>query len=225
MFRTSSSVGSTKFMLLINERIQGITATDLAKWAADHSGRLKVPIRGTENTPEDKRYWASLHNLFHEYLTRSSATNALAESYYRIFGEKLGEMPLMEWTTVSVFAWLKDAMAESATISFCGKRILEVNPTLVRMMWDFDKIALQLVWGLPKWINPWPITLRQRWNGMGMKYLNTAFEEFDWNGPNSNADWEPVFGSRFSREYAKWGKKCGFELESRAGQHMTSIIA
>jgi hypothetical protein len=224
MFRVSSSVGSTGFMLRISERLQGVTATDLAKLAGDRSGRLKVPIRGTEDTPEDKRYWAITHNLYHEYLTQSSATNALAETYYRFFGEKLKGMPLTEWTTVSVFAWLKDAMAESATVSFCGKRILEVNPTLVEM-WDFDKIALQLVWGLPKWINPWPIKLRQRWNGMGVKYLNTAFEEFDWNGPDSNADWDPVFGSRFSREYAKWVKKIGFESETRAGQHMTSIYA
>lgn len=115
-------------------------------------------------------------------------------------------------------------MAESAMISLCGRRIMEVNPGFITAMWEFDNIVLQLLWGLSKWLNPRPTKVRQHWNDMGAKFFNIAFEEFDWNGPDADTDWEPVFGSRFARQFAKWGKESGFKLQTRSGQHLANII-
>lgn len=217
MFRTSTSVSSDKFMILVMETLWGATKEDLAKFVNDKSGRLKTPAPGTEKTPDDRRYWAGFHHVMHEYLARTQEANTLARSFQRLFGDQLEKYPIGEWATVHVFKFLRKEMAEAAIVSLAGPRILRLNPNFLKEFWDFDEVAASLAWGLPKWMNRAALNKRDRVRAACARYLEAAWAGFDWSGPDADSDWEENFGSRFMRELARWMKESGLSLETSSG--------
>ncbi|KAK2059469.1 cytochrome P450 [Colletotrichum caudatum] len=225
LFRNSSNnaLSSDKFIIMVNERVQGMTKDDVAKLCNDRSGRLKTPAPGMEGVPEHQRYWAGLHHIFHEHLFRPEATALLAQSFITFFGEKLEQRPLREWETGLLFEHLKKDMTEAATISLAGRKLIEDHPEFVDTFWEFDTIAMQLMYGLPSWYNPEPKRIQQKTFSMMKDIVTNAWSSFDWNGPDADADWEPIFGSRFHREHSRHWKEKGFSVETRAGMHIGNI--
>ncbi|KAL2877049.1 hypothetical protein SGCOL_007670 [Colletotrichum sp. CLE4] len=219
LFRNSSNntLSSDKFIVMVNGRVQGMTDEDVAVMYNDRSGRLKTPAAGTESMPENQRFWVDLHHVFNEHLFRAEATTRLAESFITFFGEKLDQQPRDEWKTLQLFKYLKKDMAEAATIALAGRKLIEDHPEFVDMFWEFDTIAMQLMYGLPTWINPRPKQIQRKTLSMMSDFVTDAWTKFDWNGPDADADWEPIFGSRLQREDTKFWQKKGFSLQSRAG--------
>ena len=193
-------------MLDVMEHVWAATEDELSKFRQDKSGRMAKPLPGTEDTPKDKRYWASQHHLFSEFFLRSEATNRLGESYYGFFLQKIEKIPVGEWTIDTVMRFMMSDMSESAVVTIFGTKILELNPGFMEAMWDFMTTIAELPFGLPRWINPQPWRRRDRFHAMTQKYLEAAWANFDWQGPDADADWEPHFGSRAARELAKWMK-------------------
>ncbi len=226
MFRTSNSISSDKFMIFIMENLWGSTQEDLAKFANDKSGRLSTPAHGAEKTPEKERYWASFHRLVHNYLARTHEANMLARTYERLFAERLERFPLHSWSTVRILDFLRKDMTESAIVSLVGSRILELSPDLLEVFWDFDEIVASIAWGPPKWLKREAWKRRDRLRARCARYLEAAWADFDWSGPEADADWEPKFGARYSRELAKWMKEIGLSPVTSAGiVAVTSIFA
>ncbi|EXF77052.1 hypothetical protein CFIO01_01699 [Colletotrichum fioriniae PJ7] len=222
LFRNSSNntLSSDKFIVMVNGRVQGMTDEDVAVMYNDRSGRLKTPAAGTESMPENQRFWVGLHHVFNEHLFRAEATARLAESFITFFGEKLDQQPRDEWQTLQLFKYLKKDMAEAATISLAGRKLIEDHPEFVDIFWEFDTIAMQLMYGLPTWINPRPKQIQRKTLAMMSDFLTDAWAKFDWNGPDADADWEPIFGSRLQREHSKFWQQKGFSLQSRAGMYI-----
>ncbi|KAK0724413.1 cytochrome P450 [Lasiosphaeris hirsuta] len=216
MFRASGSVSSDIFILMVKQHIWNMTPNDLAKFKRDKTGRLPKPVPGTENHPEDQRYWAGMHAIMHRYLARTNETNVLARSFQRFFGERLDKLPLGEGVEVGVYEFLLDNMAGAAVTAINGQRICEMIPGLLDMIWTFDEIAASLVWGLPRWLNRKAYDKRDRLIDAAQRYLEEAIRTFDWEG-EENPEWEPVFGSRFTREWVRYLKDRGFDLRSIAG--------
>ncbi|CCF45829.1 hypothetical protein CH063_03708 [Colletotrichum higginsianum] len=225
LFRNSAtnSLSSDKFILMVNDRVQDMTKEDVPKLQNDRSGRLRIPAPGTEAVPEHERYWVGLHHLFHQHLFQAEATARLAKSFITFFGGKLDQQPLGAWETVQVFKYLKKDMAEAATVSLAGRKLIEDHPEFVDILWEFDTIAMQLMYGLPSWYNPRPKQIQQKALAMMKEFLTNAWSKFDWNGPDADADWEPIFGSRLQREHTKYWKEKGFSMQTRAGMYIGSI--
>ncbi|KAH8889265.1 cytochrome P450 [Thozetella sp. PMI_491] len=217
MFRMSAAVSSDKFMLLIMQTLWGSTKEDLAKFANDKSGRLKAPAHGTEGIPDEARYWASFHNLFHNYLVRTEEANKLAARYQELFNERLEAFPLGEWTEVRLFQFVRRDMATASIVSLNGPLILEQTPDFLDILWDFDAVALSLAWGLPRFLNRSAFNKRERYRAACGRFLDAAWAAYDPNSPDAEADWEPCFGSRFMRELAKWMKACEFSPDTCCG--------
>ncbi|KAI5927547.1 cytochrome P450 [Camillea tinctor] len=216
MFRPSRGLSPDIFMLDIMEYVWAASKEELGKFRNDKSGRMRKPALGTEGRPVHDRYWASQHHLHSEFLARSVAANRLGELYYDRFREKVEKYPIGKWTTATVRNFCMSDMSESALTTFMGDRILELNPGFMNAMWKFILTAAELPWGLPRWMNPRPWRNRDQFHAMTRKYLESAWENFDWNGPDADADWEPHFGSRAAREIAKWMKET-LSLETSAG--------
>ena len=53
-----------------------------------------------------------------------------------------------------------------------------------------------------------------RFCGATTEYFQDATGSFDWDGPGAEADWEPMFGSRFYRESSKWLAQSDFSLRT-----------
>lgn len=216
MFRPSRGLSPDIFMLDIMDYVWGANKDELHKFRQDRSGRLQKPLPGFEDKPGRERYWASQHHMHHEFLARADAANRLGVLYFDRFEDRIGTLPVGEWQEVSVMKFMMNDMSQSALVTFMGTRILELNPGCMDAMWDFILTAAELPWGLPRWLNPQPWQNRDRFHGMTRRYLDSAWANFDWNGPDSDADWEPHFGSRAAREMALWMKE-NLSPETSAG--------
>ncbi|KAI1267558.1 putative cytochrome P450 [Xylariaceae sp. FL1019] len=201
----------------------GMPIQEIKMFKEDRSGRKKAPIKGFENTPHGERYWYHHHRLYAEYLSSPKYAEVLANTFFDRFSQRLEEQPLNEWKPLQLFHFLKNDMAASAIESLFGSTILELNQDLLTAYWDFDRVAGALVWGLPRLLRPHPWRIRERLHGMTARHLKFAWANFDWSGPQAECDWEPHFGSRFSRETAKWFRDSGFSDRTASG-HTAAML-
>lgn len=222
LFRPSRALSPEFFMLDVMEHVWAANKDEMHRFRQDKSGRMNKPLAGTEDTPPQQRYWAAQHHLFHEFLARSDATKMLGELYYERFLEKVERIPLDEWNTDNVMRFMMSDMSESAVTTIFGTKILELNPGFMDAMWDFIMTIAEVPFGPPRWWNPRPFRFRDRFHLMTRKYLESAWANFDWQGPDANADWEPHFGSRAARELAVWMKQ-HLSLET-AGGNIAALI-
>jgi len=210
-------MGSEGFMLMVMKNFWNFQPRDALKFEKDKTGRLKAPAPGTESHPESQRYWLLTHNLYHQYLSTAHYANALAAKYYSLFNERLERQPLGNWATVQLWKYMRVNMLESATVSLDGPRMLELNPNYVDAYWEFDLFAFTLVYGQPKVLNRRAYQAQDNFFSMTDRYLKSAWKEFDWDGPAADSDWDENFGSRFSRELAKFSRDTDFDERSAAG--------
>ncbi|KAF4890595.1 Cholesterol 7-alpha-monooxygenase [Colletotrichum fructicola] len=105
-------------------------------------------------------------------------------------------------------------------MTLAGRRLIDKYPEFVDAMWEYDKVAMKLMYGLPTWMNPGPRKAQKKALDMMETFLQDAWDTFDWDGMEAEADWEPTFGSRLQREHAKFWKDKKFSMRSRAAQHL-----
>ena len=74
MFRTSSSISSNKFIIMVFENLMNFNKQDVDKFINDKTGRLPTPAPGTQKVPGETRYWARFHQILHDYIARAHET-------------------------------------------------------------------------------------------------------------------------------------------------------
>ncbi|KAM7185505.1 Cytochrome P450 [Naviculisporaceae sp. PSN 640] len=215
--RASPDLGSEGFFVMVMRNSWDIQPKDLVKFKNDKTGRLKAPVAGTEATPDSQRYWRAMHELYHEYLSTSHYANALATKFYSFFDQRLSRAPLSEWETVGIWDFLKVNMFEAAMTTLDGPKILDLNPDFSERYWEYDQYALIVSYGAPKFLNRKAYQAKDEFYVRTARYLEAAWKNFDWSGPDVESDWEVNFGSRFTRELAKWARDNDFDKKSLAG--------
>ena len=184
---------------------------DVDRFATDKSGRGHAPLPGTESTPKNKRYFYQHEHVHTEFLSRTQYLTPLVERLYTEFSETLEKYPTDEWTMLSVVDFCKHDATKCAISTLAGPKLLELTPDLLDRFWDFDDVVFSLAMGFPRWLYARPYKAHDRYLDAFKKYLDSAWANFDWDGPSSEAAWEPEFGARVMREVAKWLSDSGFK--------------
>ncbi|KAK5661823.1 hypothetical protein OQA88_9925 [Cercophora sp. LCS_1] len=215
LLRVTNDFSSEGFMVMTFRGLWDLDPVDIAKFSADKSGRLKKPASpfsssSSSSTTNSKRYWYAERKLYEEFLSRGAVANTMTDKYADMFSQRLGEQPLHEWATVSLFKWVKKHMTDAAVVSLIGPRILQQTPDFSDLFWDFDSNLFYLIMGPPKWLNRHPWRVHKAFHDAVARYVETAWREFNWDGPDAESDWEPVFGARVARELQKWCREAGF---------------
>ncbi|GAP85198.2 putative cytochrome P450 [Rosellinia necatrix] len=218
--------------LMLMDKHWGMTRAEIDKFARDKSGRGKTPVPGTAaDVPDGDRYWLGHDRLYAEYLSSRRHADALAGSFQRLFAEQLDRrwQPTTtttrgQWASVELSAVLREAMAESAVVSLFGSRVVELNPGLVARYWEFDHVAGRLAWGLPGFLQRRAVAARDRLHGMVRRHVDSAWACFDWDATPEDLAWEPHFGSRLSRETARWLRDKGFSNHAAAGHTLATLF-
>lgn len=164
------------------------------------------------------------HQIYDDYLTSKRSADFLGSKFFDLFTRRLEQHPTGEWVTVELSKMFRRDMAESAFETLVGPRVLELNPGYSQLYWEFDARAFETLLGLPRWVNPEPYRLQAKFYSQTGKWLEAAWENFDWDGPDADADWEPNFGARVCRELSKWLKE-NFSWQSQAGFFSSLLIA
>ncbi|OTA55082.1 cytochrome P450 [Hypoxylon sp. EC38] len=225
LFSPPHIMDPNRFHTLLMDKHWGMSKEEIEIFERDKTGRKKVPNAGSESTPESQRHWYNHHQIYAKYLSSAKYTEILADTFFRFFSERLNDgHPLQTWTSVRLYDFMKHAMAESAIKSMFGTVLLEVNPDLLECYWEFDEVAGILVWGLPRFLIPRAYKIRERLHNMTKKQTEIAYEEFKWDGPEADSDWDPYWGSRFAREIARWLKEAGFSVRTASGHTMATLF-
>ncbi|RYP60190.1 hypothetical protein DL771_010600 [Monosporascus sp. 5C6A] len=214
---SSTAFVSEPWMLLILKNVAGYTDTDLAKLTEDQSGIARVPHPSTESIAPEKRIWHAKHNIHNKYLASPRHTEVLASSFQDFFGQELDAFPVGEWAQVSVFSFIRHAMATAAVCSVVGRRILDQNPGFIDMMWLYDSYAESLAFGLPSWLNKRGVKVREEFRAMCLKWYEESDQELDGNSTKPGEEFDDALGSPLSRELGRWAKTFGFTKESMGG--------
>lgn len=215
LLRVTNDFGSEAFIAGILRPLD-MSPVDIAKFASDNSGRIKRRAPWSK-VPEDKRVWYGLHRIYDEFMTRAHYSNCMAEKYHQTFSSRLTSQPLNQWTDVSLFGFLKHEMAYSSLVSLVGTQILSLSTDFVELCWEYDEVAFYHLPGPPKWWNRKPYEVFDRFNESIGRYMDSAWENFDWDGPLADSDWEEQFGSRFAREMIRWFVGSGMTMQSARG--------
>ncbi|KAL4914781.1 cytochrome P450 [Aspergillus aurantiobrunneus] len=221
--RPSRSISPDVFFLEVMANVWGAQKDEVARFEQDKSGRSKNPVPGHDVQPGQPRLWHGQHHVYSEYLQRTDHANALSDKYFQLFSARLARQPLGEWTEVRLSQFFESEMAEAALVALMGPRLVELNPGFWPAMWEFARLAPRLMWGLPRWLNPKPWEVREQFHAMCRRYVDAAASEFDPNGPDADAEWEPHYGSRMARELVGWAMK-NLSPETTAGMVATFIF-
>ncbi|KAK8855242.1 25-hydroxycholesterol 7-alpha-hydroxylase [Apiospora arundinis] len=204
---------------------QGISDDTMLLTAAK-SGRSKIPKSGYENVPYHERYWALHHDIYEKYLTSKEFSDASANKYFEVFSERLDtKFPVGGgWTTLSLSDMFRVDMAHCAITTLMGEKILELNPGFIDKYWALERYLAEFLVGLPKWLNPRPYRVRDEMTVMTLRWARSAWENFDWDGPDADTAWDPHFGSRVMREISRWWTE-HFAFEGQSGFFATLLLA
>ncbi|KAK1752329.1 cytochrome P450 [Echria macrotheca] len=224
LFRTSPHIDFEVFLLIAIESLWRASPEDYAKFKNDKSGRSATPAKGCENQPESKRYWYTLHRVLHKYLETTQYATMLARHYQRFFSEYLEQRPQGEWTEQTIMGLMKYDMAKAAIVASLGTHLFDMHPNLLDMAWPYDEVLVTLLFKPPRWLFRRAARIQDNFHAAISKYFVDANERFDWNGPDADADWEPIFGSRYFRELVKWMKASELSLQTCAGITSTTGI-
>ncbi|KAK3688015.1 cytochrome P450 [Podospora appendiculata] len=179
MLGQSNDIVSEPFMIMVFQNMWNFTPEDLAKFATDKSGRLQHPRVESETVPDRQRYWHGVHHIYSEYMTKARYSSRMADKYADFFSTQLAaHSTLDEWTSVSLFGFVKQSMAHSAVAALLGPHVLGLNPGYVDKFWAFDDIVMYIPF-----------------HAATGRYLDAALAHFDWDGPEAASDWEEHFGS------------------------------
>ncbi|KAI3322262.1 cytochrome P450 [Xylariaceae sp. AK1471] len=225
IFKSSAGIRDETVMEMFTlPKLWAMSPREVDLFKRDRTGKLKTPMPGAKQIPEDQRHWALNHHIYEQFLSSKKHADLLAEKYYELFYKRLEKYSTEEWTTVFVMKGLTERdMTESALTALAGPKLLEINPGFIEKFWEYDPLIADLGLGKPRWLNPRPWRVRDSYLEMPKKWIESAWANFDWNGPDKDADWEVNFGSPVCRELARW-MRGSFCIEAQAGFFGTFFI-
>lgn len=218
LFRNNTGLTIDFYLNLLVDVMFGPTKRDYARFAYDTSGRAKVPLPGTEHIAPEDRLWTEWHHIFVDNLTRTKPTNELAARFFDNFMTRIAELfKVGEWDTILVRDFLVRHQTDCAARALYGTRLFEKNPGLLDLLKEFELTIVPIAFGPPRWLNPKPYRIRDQWLNIHQQYMREALEEFDWNGPEAESAWEPIFGSPLIRQLVRWGLDKKLDIDTIAG--------
>ncbi|OCK85342.1 cytochrome P450 [Lepidopterella palustris CBS 459.81] len=196
----------------ILEKCMGIKRREALRYYA-----LKEGADDTGLTPLQQQ-----ERINDQYLLKTSAVDEMTSKFTEVLRAELeteltgGDDEIKE---VGLYAWLQEHMFKASTTAFMGSRILEIYPELREEFFDFDRVMLSLLMGIPKFIIPDAHEVRTKvLDGMERFHLKIDEER---KGkvvdPDGDINWEPTFGSRANRARQVYYERRGLETRTRAG--------
>jgi hypothetical protein len=210
LFRETRALSVTIDELTMLENGFGSPRQSVAFYEADNSGVAATPAPSSTVDPAN-RIFHTMHKLLNSYLSGPSLTGITAR-----FQEKLANLIEEDdsigdtWVEIpDLYEYVQNLVMSAAVHSMFGAYILSLNPTLVKDFFAFNSKVDRLFMSIPRWIDPEAYELREKMLMSIKRWHNYAHDHFDCNRfGEEDADWEPCFGSKFSRarqsQFLQW---------------------
>lgn len=122
---------------------------------------------------------------------------------------------------------MQDNIMTAAITAMFGPHLIALNPTFVQDFWSWNIDIGPLFMGLPRWLIPGAYRRRDKMLHSIERWHQYAHENYDCSNEDADdVDWEPFFGSRFSRRRQQmFGKWEAMDARAKAAEDMSFIWA
>ena len=212
IFKDPKALSTDQLNRMASIRGFGMTVDDLDRFQEnDHTNTDEVESKEKKFTHDP---------IYQQYLLNQRAVNTLTAKFVETLTETMcveSSPPGGEWEMVNLYEWLKDKMFTASTTALLGSRVLELYPHMARDFWKFDSQFLHLICGIPKIFSPKVHAALEGLLDGGEKWLSEAWASHDWRvDPIEGEDWEPYFGSRFTRAWQQQYGALKISMRGRA---------
>lgn len=245
-------VGVENTSMLFNQRTSGLTTRKInyafikallgpppeedILWKDDDTGRFKTPAPGTEHK---QRMWVHWHNSAHQFMNTHRGASDLAKWYYKRFQARMDTIFSEEETCgkfaleMGILKFVQTHVTETAAEAFGGEEFLKKCPEYLQVMRECEAVSTQLVFGPPKWLNPGPWKIRQKWFDVNETFMNEALprwkkkrQELTEKGQASNKwEWDPILGCPYSVALVEWSVNANHSPQTSARLFGAGVMA
>jgi hypothetical protein len=210
-------VGSDETKGKILERSMGIPVEDVRIFHGLDGKSKRRDWKGEGKGEEDPFHLAEKVNL--ETLVKTERVNELTSEFTRVFGEQLDEAFEKLEGEVGLVEWIKSKMFKGSGIAFLGTRIFEEIPDFETQFWEFDRIMLELYFGLPRFVIPSSYRIRDTLVSSLVRFHEIVQKEGKEKpvDPDGALVWEPTYGSRANRARQRLYQTLNLSNRGRAG--------
>lgn len=129
-----------------------------------------------------------------------------------------------DWTAYpDLISFAEKQIFEAAICSMFGTSILSVNPTFADDFWSHSRSIGTLILGLPRWLSPAACRTRDKMLENVKRWHKYVDENCD-IATLGDVDWEPYYGSKFSRERQEVLTKRGLTDETAKAAEIFAYI-
>ncbi len=204
----SGNIATTTAM----EKSFGMPRPSVEFYEADDGGHQPNPKAGSTVKPENRVLYET-HKLVNTNLTGESLIG-ITSRFQKFLAQQLTETNDVrdEWIEIpDLYAFMKKHIMEAATTSMFGTYILSLNPTFMEDFWAWNPDMGTLFLGVPRWLVPGAYRNRTKVLDNVKRWHKYAREHYDCSKVSpEDADWEPYWGSKFSRRrqvmFNKWNQ-------------------
>ncbi|KAK8069929.1 hypothetical protein PG994_006545 [Apiospora phragmitis] len=175
------------------------------------------------------------HEVSSKYLLRPTGADVLLRQFARVMKKGLMEESLRlsgpadkRGEAVHLYGWLRSFMFKASATSFFGERIFTEYPEIVREFWDFEPRFLDLLFGVPKFVNCEPHSAQQRVVKGMTRWVKANDRDMAGKTPNPDIpdqDWEPRWGSRLVRAREALFQDLELSAQGRASMELGLLFA
>ncbi|KAK8085446.1 cytochrome P450 [Apiospora hydei] len=176
------------------------------------------------------------HEVSSKHLLRPTGADVLLRSFSRFM--KAGVMEestrlagagdSKTGETVVLFPWLRSFMFKASATSFFGEHLFKEYPALMSDFWEFEPMFLDLLFGVPKFVNSVPHTLQKKVHRGMTAWVEANDRAMGDKVPSPDVpdvDWEPRWGSRLVRAREALFKSLGISAAGRASFELGMMFA
>lgn len=119
---------------------------------------------------------------------------------------------------------MRTHVMKATLTSMFGPHLLSLNPTFIEDFWAWNIDMGPLFMGLPRWLIPGAYRRRDKLLESIMRWHAYAHAHYDCE--EDEVEWEPYFGSRFSRRRQRlFGRWDAMDARARAAEDLSFIWA
>lgn len=195
----------------------GMPQRSLSLYAADNSGPFPKPYPGSNVLPENR-----IHRILNEGIERAltgSGFDPTLRRFREFFMSQINEINASEeWIEIADFRkFIHKTLGLSLIQAIFSPSLVQINPTFMDDLFEFDQALPSLATGIPSLIMPNPYKVRRRLHNHFKRWYSYARQNFTESSINDDKDGDPFWGSNWMRQRQKALEKVQDEDTLAAG--------
>ncbi|MCJ1307351.1 hypothetical protein MMC25_000997 [Agyrium rufum] len=145
------------------ERFFGTPKEALEFYGADDSG-ISLQPHPMSQVERQHRVYFHTHKVTQGFMTGPGLAH-FTDRFQSLLKQQIDHSGVKsgEWIEMPCFfSFLRDMLSTAAITTMCGPSLLEVSPTLISDLWEFDRSLPYFFKGYPKWLAPKAWAARKR---------------------------------------------------------------